>query len=362
MPFALGTHRFASGRKAREDAVIFVARLAAVLTLCSAEASSAADNSLRYEGVNLPEAAFGAESIPGKYGQDYAYPRPSTLDYFAGRGMNTIRLPVLWERLQHQLFGPLDNDEMARIDAVVAHARSKSMWVILDVHNYAQYSGAVIGTKGVPPSALGDLWRKIAQRYQDNDRVIFGLMNEPQGLPTETWLDSANMAIAEIRRAGAKNLILVPGNGWSSARDWTGGGYGTPNSEAMLKVEDPADDFAYDVHQYFNSDFTGTRADCQSVDIGISTLTPVTDWARRHQRRLFLGEFGVGPDATCLAALDRTLRFLTENSDVWAGWTYWAGGERWPAGYFTTIQPTAGHERPQMSVLERYLPVNTRAE
>ena len=102
-------------------------------------------------------------------------------------------------------------------------------------------------------------------------------------LPTETWLEAANVAIAEIRRTGAKNLILVPGNGWSSARDWVGGRYGTPNSEVMLKVEDPADNFAYDVHQYFNSDFTGTTADCQSVDIGISTLTPVTEWARQHR-------------------------------------------------------------------------------
>ncbi len=342
--------------------MIRIAPLALVLAVCSAEISSAAESSLRYQGVNLPEAAFGEDAIPGKYGQDYAYPQPSTLDYFASKGMNTIRLPVLWERLQHHLLGELENDEMARIDAVVAHARSKGMWVILDVHNYAKYSGVVIGTRGLPPSALGNLWRKIAQRYKDNDAVIFGLMNEPQGLPTETWLDSANLAIAEIRRTGAKNLILVPGNGWSSARDWTGGGYGLPNSEVMLKVEDPADDFAYDVHQYFNSDFTGTSADCQSVDIGMSTLAPVTEWAKQHQRRLFLGEFGVGPGATCLAALDRTLRFLTANSDVWAGWTYWAGGERWPAGYFTNIQPAAGHERPQMSVLEKYLPVNTRAE
>ena len=59
-------------------------------------------------------------------------------------------------------------------------------------------------------------------------------------------LEAANIAIAEIRQTGAKNLILVPGNGWSSARDWAGGGYGTPNSEVMLKVEDPADNFAYE--------------------------------------------------------------------------------------------------------------------
>ena len=53
-----------------------------------------------------------------------------------------------------------------------------------------------------------------------------------------------------------------------------------PMARSCSNVEDPADNFAYEVHQYFNADWTGTSADCQSVDIGISTLTPVTEWAR----------------------------------------------------------------------------------
>lgn len=326
-----------------------------VVAVGAAPIANATGASLQYTGVNIPEAAFGAESVPGKYGTDYIYPRPSTIDYFAKKGMNIVRLPVLWERLQHQLQGDLDSNEMKRLDAVISYAGSKDMRVILDVHNYAAYRGSVLGAKGLPTSALGDLWRRLGERYKDHQMVVFGLMNEPNSLPTETWLEAANIAIAEIRRAGANNLILVPGNGWSSARDWVGGNYGTPNSEVMLKVDDPADNFAYDVHQYFNSDFTGTSADCQSVDIGISTLTPVTEWARQHKQRAFLGEFGVGTSDTCLAALDRIMRFLNENKDVWLGWAYWAGGEWWPADYFTNIQPSGGHERPQISVLQKYL-------
>lgn len=330
-------------------------QFAVVLALGTAQSADATGTSVQYAGVNLPVAAFGSESVPGTYGKDYIYPEPSTLDYFANKGMNVVRLAVLWERLQHRLQGDLDNDEIRRLDAVIAYARSKGMRVILDVHNYARYYGAVIGSKSLPTSALGDLWRRLGERYKDNETVIFGLMNEPNGLPTETWLEAANIAIAAIRRTGANNLILVPGNGWSSARDWVGGNYGTPNSQVMLKVDDPADNFAYDVHQYFNSDFTGTSADCQSVDIGISTLTPVTEWARQHKQRAFLGEFGVGTSDTCLAALDRVMRFLNENKDVWLGWAYWAGGEWWPADYFTNIQPSGGHERPQISVLQKYL-------
>ena len=123
----------------------------------------------------------------------------------------------------------------------------------------------------------------------------------------------------------------------------------------MLKVADPGNNFIYEVHQYFNSDFTGTAADCQSVDIGIKTLTPFTQWARKHRKRGFLGEFGAGSNSTCLDALDRVLRFVAENNDVWMGWTYWAAGSWWSKDYFTSIQPLDGNDRPQMKVLEKYI-------
>ena len=317
-------------------------------------AAYAAAGAVQYRGVNIAGGDFAAETLPGTYGRDYIYPDPGTVAYFAAKGMNIIRVPVRWERIQRELGGDLDTAEMKRLDAVFADAAAKGMRAILDVHNYAAYNGAVIGTEGVPPSALGDLWGRIAARYKDNDAVVFGLMNEPNGLPTETWLDAANAAIAAIRDAGAKNLILVPGNGWSSARDWLGANYGTPNSDVMLKVEDPVGNFAYDVHQYFNADFTGTSADCQSADIGLSTLTPVTEWAKRHGKRVFLGEVGVGTGETCLEALDRTISFMNANGDVWLGWTYWAGGAWWPKDYFASVQPLAGKDRPQMAVLEKY--------
>jgi endoglucanase len=123
----------------------------------------------------------------------------------------------------------------------------------------------------------------------------------------------------------------------------------------MLGVADPSNNFAYEVHQYFNSDFTGAAADCQSVDIGVTTLMPFTRWARENRMRGFLGEFGAGSNTTCLDLLDRVLRFMSENNDVWMGWTYWAAGTRWAKDYFTSIQPIDKVDRPQMAILQKYL-------
>jgi endoglucanase len=335
-----------------------IINLAAALVVGIAQTAIAAGASGQYAGVNLAGGEFGSEKLPGTYGTDYIYPDPSTIDYFAAKGMNIIRVPVLWERVQGQLEGELDAAEMKRLDAVIDSVAVKGMRMILDVHNYATYRGSTIGTKSVPADALGDLWRRIAQRYKNNETVIFGLMNEPNDLATETWLQAANIAIAEIRKTGAKNLVLVPGNGWSSARSWVSGDYGTPNGEAMLNVQDPANNFVYEVHQYLNADWTGTSPDCQGVDIGVATLTPVTEWARRHGKRTFLGEIGVGSGRTCLEALDQVMRFMNDHSDVWLGWTYWAGGGWWPKDYFTNIEPLSGEDRPQMRVLEKYIRTN----
>jgi endoglucanase len=328
---------------------------AAIFLLAQSQTSAAEKNSVSMTGVNISGAEFSRKHIPGIFGRDYTYPKPSSIDYYATKGMNIIRLPVLWERLQHSLGIKLAEPEMRRIDAVVSYATSKGMKIIIDVHNYAAYADSAIGTSKTPISALGQLWRQIATRYKDNDLVIFGLMNEPTGLPTETWLAAANIAIAYIRQTGARNLVLVPGNGWSSARDWTSARYGTPNSQVMLNIVDPSNNFAFDVHQYFDRDFTGTHDHCQSDDIGVTSLTPFTKWAREHHKRGFLGEFGAGSNRTCLNALDRVLKFMTTNNDVWLGWAYWAAGSWWPKDYFTNIGPLDGQDRPQMSVLERYI-------
>lgn len=332
-----------------------ILRLASVLVVCGIQLASAADTTVEFTGVNIAGGDFGGQNLPGRYGTDYIYPDHGTIDYFAAKGMNIIRVPALWERLQRQLGGDLDAAEMKRLDDVIDYAAAKGLRVILDIHNYAAYRGAMIGSKDVPANALGELWGRIAERYKDKNAVIFGLMNEPNNLPTETWLRAANIAIAAIRLTGAKNLVLVPGVGWTSARDWLGGTYGTPNGEAMLQVEDPAANFAYEVHQYFNADWTGASADCQSVDVGIETLTPVTQWARKHGKRVFLGEVGVGSGQTCLEALDRVMRYISENSDAWLGWTYWAGGAWWPTDYFTSLQPLDGKDRPQMTILEKHI-------
>jgi endoglucanase len=304
-------------------------------------------------GVNLASAEFGEGNLPGTYGVHYIYPSDEETDYFVGKGMNVIRLPFRWERLQRDQYAELDAEELARLDAFVSHATALDAVVILDPHNYARYYGGVIGD-GVPADAFADFWSRVAAHYAGDALVVFGLMNEPHDMSSETWLADANAAIAAIRAAGAHNLILVPGNHWTGAHSWSADWTDPPNGEVMLGVVDPEDNYVYEVHQYLDADSSGTSEACVSATIGSERVAGFTAWLREHGRRGFLGEFGGARNDTCSAALDDLLDHLDANRDVWAGWTYWAGGPWW-GDYMFTIEPVDGVDRPQMDVLEGHL-------
>ena len=117
-------------------------------------------------------------------------------------------------------------------------------------------------------------------------------------MPTEQWRDSANIAIAAIRDIGAQQLILVPGNAWTGAHSWTQSWYGTPNAQVMSSIVDPLDHFVFELHQYFDGDFSGTSPNCVAGH-GAQQLMEVTDWLRNQGRQGFLGEFAGANNANC---------------------------------------------------------------
>ncbi|MQA65630.1 MAG: cellulase family glycosylhydrolase [Alphaproteobacteria bacterium] len=306
--------------------------------------------------MNIAGAEFG-KKIPGTHGRDYIYPNANDIDYFLSKGFNTIRLPFKWERLQPKLGGPLEPEELMRIDRVVAHAAAKKAYVILDPHNFARYKGEVIGSSSVRGRKFGDFWKALAAHYKNHSYVIFGLMNEPHTISAYNWRRAVDAAIRGIRGQGAKNLILVPGTHRSGAHSWLSSDGGMSNAEALQSVKDPANNLLIEVHQYLDSDFSGRSGSCQSESVGVTALQQFTDWARRNNHRAFLSEFAGGANETCMKAMEQMLTYMENNADVWTGWAYWAAGAWW-GNYRFSVQPTAsGGDKPQMSVLKKHLNV-----
>jgi endoglucanase len=328
------------------------ARIALGLALTVAMMSDANASTHCFRGINLSGAEFGKPG--GVIHKDYTWPSEQTVAYFASKGFDTVRLPFMWERMQPKLMKPLDAGEVDRLKEAVEIIRSHRMRVILDPHNYARYNDQVIGSNAVPIAAFGDFWTRLAKLYANEQDVVFGLMNEPYRMPITQWLDAANTATAAIRgEADADNLILVPGTAWSGAHSWMKPIDGEPNGVAMARFVDPGKNFAFEVHQYLDSDSSGTTDDCSGADNAVDAIKSFTAWLKEHGFRGFLGEFGApAGKVRCIGAIKDMVGVMEDNKDVWTGWTYWVAGDWWPASEPMNIQPTAEGDRPQLKALE----------
>ena len=317
-----------------------------LLACAFSNAPAGESNRLQYMGINLA----GAEFNHGTF-----WPTTQEYDYFKSKGMNVFRIPFLWERMQPTLNQSFDQNQQNSLIASVNEATSDDNYAIIDPHNYARYNGQLIGSNSVTDADFADFWTRLANLFSNNPRVIFGLMNEPNSMSTEQWVSSANAAILAIRDAGAENLILVPGNAWTGAHSWEQNWYGTPNAQAMLNISDPNNNFAFELHQYFDADFSGTNTFCDPAH-GSAQFVAVTNWLRQQGKKGLLGEFAGANNNNCEQSINSALQYLQDNADVWLGWTWWAAGPEW-GEYIFTLEPTNNFttDRPQMAWLEPFL-------
>jgi aryl-phospho-beta-D-glucosidase BglC (GH1 family) len=302
-------------------------------------------------GVNTSGAEWlNGPTTANTLGSNYSYPTNSELAYYASKGLNVIRLPLQWERVQRTLNGPLSSGDMSAIDKVVSYANSLGIKVILDLHNYGSYNGQPIGSASVPVSAFDNFWSQMAAHYAGNSGVMFGLMNEPT-INANTWMNAANSAIAAIRATGATSQkILVSGADWDVSSRWLVDG----NATVANGIVDPSHNMAFEVHEYPDSDGSGVGGDTVSANIGVERINAVTEWARENGKQLFLGEFGSNTDSLALTNLNNTLAYMKANSDVWLGSTEWEASTAY--NYYFNVAPVNGQDSPQMKVLDQYAP------
>ena len=325
--------------------------LAFVVALGAGAGAGAAAGEECLRAINLAGAEFGEGR--GRIGHDYVLPSAATLDHFAGKGMRAVRLPISWPRLQPVPNGDLDTDHLAEIRRTIGEARGRGLRTILDIHSYGRWKDRVVGSPELPIDAFADLWRRLAVVFRGERDVVFGLMNEPHDLDRRLWRDAAQAGVDAVRRAGAGNLVLVPGADWSGAHSWEAPGDATSNAALMATIRDPAGNLAFEVHQYLDGDFSGTSPTCGRAEEAIAALRRFRAWATRTGVRGFLGEIGASDRPECLAALAAALAEVDAHPRAWLGWAYWAAGEWWPPSYPFSVQPTAAGDRPQMTELER---------
>ncbi|SPQ21567.1 527d8d77-a4a9-4c69-9b9f-50e02667cd75 [Thermothielavioides terrestris] len=323
---------------------------ASTAAVCAAALLPGASATIYYAGVAQSGGEFGVWSatstkgtgLPGRFGVDYQFISTAGVDTMTDQNkVNLHRVAFLLERMCPPSYGLGAKFNETHFDyykqAIDYITKTKGAYAILDPHNYMRYndpssqpmSGSVIGNSSDPTAAttaqFGEFWGELARRFADNEKVIFGLMNEPHDMPSALLVANLQAAIDGIRKAGAKNLIIAPGNSWTGGHSWTQGG-AEASSNWLQKLVDPAGNLAIDIHEYLDVDFSGSHAACQQDPA--TNLANVTAWLREHKLKAFITEFGGSNTTSCTTMLNGILDYMAQN-DEYIGWTAWAAGPFW---------------------------------
>lgn len=311
-------------------------------------------SSVPYRGFNLSGAEFE---------NAFQIPDVRCATYYAAKGANTIRLPFAWEYLQGN--SPIgDGIDFVNTPRAATYAQtvrdlvSKGFNVIIDMHNYMRFNGVnqmpngqsaqyQIGS-GAGPTAdqYAAAWASIALEFGDIP-VIFDLMNEPFNISATSLVTIYNTVISSIRAAESTlsspyyHLILLEGTDYSGMHSWTSSG----NSAAFAngQITDPQNNFAINVHQYFDSNYSGTQdSECISTSNVTSIVETFYNWLVTNNYRAIVTETGGNYNfSTCPACVNQFLQLLAANASAvpssntspgFIGWTGWSGGSIDPDG------------------------------
>ncbi|KAL9115385.1 MAG: hypothetical protein Q9227_000706 [Pyrenula ochraceoflavens] len=330
-----------------------LAGFAAIVSLASAAPTDSSRSQLakrvkkfQWFGVNESGAEFGQTSIPGTYNKDYTFPSTSSIDTLMGKGLNIFRIPILMERIARgSMTSSLDATYLSQLTAVVNHITNAGGYAIVDPHNFGRYNGAIITST----ANFQTFWKNVATAFKSNSKVIFDTNNEYHDMDESLVVSLNQAAINGIRSAGATSqYIFVEGNSYTGAWTWT-----TQNT-AMASLTDPNNKIIYEMHQYLDSDGSGTSDQCVSSTIGSQRITDATTWLKNNGKKGILGEFAGGSNSVCESAVTGMVNYMAANTDVWTGGLWWGGGPWW-GDYIFSMEPPSGTA--YVNVLPSILPL-----
>ncbi|MGD0258353.1 MAG: glycoside hydrolase family 5 protein [Verrucomicrobiota bacterium] len=211
------------------------------------------------------------------------------------------------------------------LDWAVRQAQAQDLRVILDLHEYNSL-GNDPATNKVKFLAF---WRQLSAHCQGSpESVLFEVLNEPsRKLTPALWNEYLAEALVIIREKNPTRTLVVGPAFWNSI-------------DHLAEMELPAADrhLIVTIHYYTPMDFThqGAAWAGRKDKLGIEWLGTETDlrvikddfdkaadWAKQHDRPLFLGEFG----AYDKAPMESRVRYLASVARAaeqrgWS-WAYW---------------------------------------
>ncbi|KAJ4315058.1 hypothetical protein N0V84_008570 [Fusarium piperis] len=301
---------------------------------------------VKYLGVAIPGIDFGCD-IDGSCPLDTAqFPLAShthgdgegQMKHFVeDSGLNTFRIPTTWQfLLNEQVGGKLDEEKIGLYDQLMQICLATGAYCMIDLHNFARYDGGIIGQGGPSDEAFADLWSQLAQKYAKEEKVMFGLMNEPHDLDVNLWAKSCQAAVTSIRKAGAKSqIILLPGTNFTNVETFVTSG----SADALAAIKNPdgsKDGLILDLHKYLDINNSGSFRECTTDNV--EAFKAMADWLRKNERLAIISESGASMDPSCMEKFCAQNEFIAKNSDVFIGFVGWGAGS-FKYDYVLTLTP-----------------------
>lgn len=108
-------------------------------------------------------------------------------------------------------------------------------------------------------------------------------LSQPHDLDIGTWVTTVQWAVDSIRNAGATSqMILLPGTDYTALGSFVPTGSAAALS-AVVNPDGSKTNLIFDVHQYLDSNFSGTSPDCSSN--GVDNLNSLAAWLRDNGRQ-----------------------------------------------------------------------------
>jgi aryl-phospho-beta-D-glucosidase BglC (GH1 family) len=264
-------------------------------------------------GVNLGNALEAPRE--GEWGVTL---KESYFEKIRDAGFNSVRIPVRWSA--HAGAAPpyrIDPEFFKRVDWAVRMALHRKLRVVLNMHHYNE----LIDQPEANRDRFIALWKQIAGHYASQPpELMFELLNEPNGnLLADKWNQLLVETLAVVRTSNPTREVVIGPVGWNGIGELKH--LKLPEEDRHLTVtvhyynpfhftHQGASWVGAESTQWLGTKWMGTKAEQQAVE---QDLDLAIDWAVKHHRPLYLGEFGAYSKAD-LESRARWTRFVAESA------------------------------------------------
>ena len=234
-------------------------------------------------------------------------------------GFTAVRLPIQWvTRMDTTAPYTINGEFLKRIDWAIHEALKNKLAIVLDNHLDAQ----LMKDPAANRERFLSLWKQLSAHYSNQpQQVMFEVLAEPHDHLDAVWNTYFKDALAIIRENNPVRPVVV----------------GPPFYNLAYKLGDlqlPPDDYLILTVHYYNpvqftmqgedwfpmgkprewigTKWTGTEAEKREI---VHTMEVVADWAKKHNRPVFLGEFGAGDHADT-ASKARYFSYIRQQAEL----------------------------------------------